>query len=301
MPPLPEVRPNHHARQKPVLDLSISSNLYLTDAQGQWFEAVLEDAEYKDTVATALDGGEDALLRLLRRAKLRGSHRRITVVDCGPASIQESIRKLQKLMRTVTVAEYIAIDMNAHLLSKIKGRVAGTLGVPTRFIHSRFEDLTHDELTDAAADETLLLFGSTEMNYEPDELAGVLQRFCLPGTLLAFEGLVRTEEGSTMGYRSEAVRRFAFGPLWLLGVREEQFEFNPTFLDDRILLEYVAKEPIELGGVPYPSLEPGDTVWTAFSRRPTVRQNQENLAQIAEPIGTLRLDPRIVTSLGRLL
>lgn len=301
MRPLPEIRKNNHSKLKPALDLSISSNLYLTDEQGEWFEAVLEDPEYKDTVATLLDGGEDALLRLLNRAKLRDSHRRITVVDCGPASIQESIRKLQRLMRSVIVAQYIVIDMNAHLLSKIKGQVAGTLGVPTRFLQSRFEDLTHNQLTDAAADETLLLFGSTEMNYEPDELADVLQRFCLPGTLLAFEGLVRTEECSAVGYRSDIVKRFAFGPLWLLGANEDQFDFNPSFFEDRILLEYVAKEPLTFGIGPYPSLDRGDVVWTAFSRRPTVREYRESWAQIAEPVGSVHSDSRIVSSLARLL
>ena len=301
MRPLPEIRTNNHSRLKPALDLSISSNLYLSDEQGEWFEAVLEDPEYKDTVATALNGGEDALLRLLDRAALRGSHRRITVVDCGPASIQESIRKLQKLMRSVTVAQYIVIDMNGHLLSRIKGRVAGTLGVPTRFIQSRFEDLSYHELADAAADEILLLFGSTEMNYEPDELANVLQGFCLPGTLLALEGLVRKGEGSTVGYRSEIVRRFAFGPLWLLGAHEDQFDFNPSFFDDRILLEFVAKERMTFGINPYPSLDPGDVVWTAFSRRPTVCEYRETLEQFAEPIASLSSDFRILSSLARLL
>lgn len=301
MRPLPEIRGNSQTRRRPTLDLSISSNLYLTDEQGEWFEAVLNDPEYKDTVETALDGGEDALLPLLDRVKLSGSHRRVTIVDCGPASIGESIRKLQKLMRSIFVAQYIVIDMNAHLLSKIKDGVASTLGVPTRFLQSRFEDVTHDLLADAAADEILLLFGSTEMNYEPDELANVLQRFCPPRTLLALEGLLRTGEGSVVGYQSDAVKHFAFGPLWLLGATEEQFEFNPVFLDDRIVLEFIAKASVEFASNSYPPLASGDTAWTAFSRRPTAKEHRQSLAQIGQPIGFKSSDPRILTSLSRLL
>jgi len=297
--PLPEIRSINRSPYQPALDLSVSSNLYLTDQQGQWFEDVMDDPEYRETVSSALDGGEDALFRLLAKTRLRGAHRRITVVDCGPASIQESIRKLQKLMRTVTVAEYVVIDMNAHLLSKIQSRVAGTLGVPTRFIQSRFEDLTHESLADSAAEETLLLFGSTEMNYEPDELVDVLHKFCLPGTLLAFEGLLRTIDGSTTGYKSAAVARFAFGPLFLLGAHQEQFDFAPVFLGDRIVLEFIANQTMEFQSEGYPSLKCGDAVWTAFSRRPTLEQHKASFALIADPIDTLVLEPRIASSLGR--
>ena len=298
--PLPEIRKQSRSSSRPALDLSVSSNLYLTDQQGRWFEEVMEDPKYKQSVADALDGGENALLHLLERTKLRALHRRITVVDCGPASFQESIRKLQKLLRTVIIAQYVVIDMNAHLLSKIKDRVIVTLGVPTTFIQSRFEDLTHDSLADVAAEETLLLFGSTEMNYEPDELADVLRNFCAPGTLLAFEGLLHTDDDFSAGYRSAAVERFAFGPLWLLGSNKEQFDFNPTVHDERIILEFIAKEHIDFGIVGYPFLNAGDTVWTAFSRRPTIAQHKESLALIADRIDTLTLDPRIMSSLGRL-
>jgi hypothetical protein len=221
------------------------------------------------------------------------------VVDCGPASPQESIRKLTKLLRAVTVAQYIAIDMNSHLLSKIRLQVPGATGIPTKFIESKFEDLGHDSLADVAADEVLILFGSTEMNYEPDELAVVLRRFCAPGMLLAFESLLLTNGGSTAGYESEAVRQFAFGPIWLLGVKEEQFQFKPIFVNGRIILEFRAKETIDLNIEGFPNLREGDAVWTAFSRRPNLAQHEIDFVRIAEPLGTRVTDGRIASSLGR--
>jgi hypothetical protein len=284
--------------RRPALDLSISSNLYITDEQGCWFEEVMADPQYQLNVSDALGSGESAWLDLLNKTKLRSKHRRITVVDCGPANPQESIRKLAKLMRAVTVAEYVVIDMNDHLLSKIKSHVAGALGIPSRFIRSRFEDLHQESIGDAAAEDTLLLFGSTEMNYEADELAGVLRNFCTPGMLLAFEGLVRANDGSTVGYESEVVQRFAFGPLWLLGAEQKQFEFHPTFLDDRIILEFVAKESVEFNVDGFPVVQKSDAVWTAFSRRPTFEQYKESFATFANPIGTMISDRRIASSLG---
>jgi len=295
----PEIRRYSTTQRRPALDLSISSNLYLTDQQGVWFENVMDDLQYQLSVSDALSSGENALLDLLNRTKLRSKHRRIAVVDCGPASPQESIRKLTKLMRSVIVAQYVAIDMNDHLLSKIKSQVSGALGIPSKFIQSRFEDLHQDSLGDTAAEDTLLLFGSTEVNYETDELAGVLQNFCTPDMLLAFEGLIRTNGGTPVGYESEAVQRFAFGPLWLLGAKQEQFEFNPFFLDDRIILEFRAKGQIDLGVSGYPPLREGDAVWTAFSRRPTIEQHKRDFERIVEPIGTITSDGRIASSLGR--
>lgn len=297
--PVPEIRRNGPTSDRPALDLSISSNLYLTDEQGLWFEQVMEDQQYRLNVSDALGSGENAWLDLLNRAKLKPRHRRITIIDCGPANPQESIRKLTKLMRAITVAQYVVIDMNGHLLSNIRTGVAGRLGIPTRFIQSRFEELNRDSFGDAAVEDSLLLFGSTEMNYETDELVGVLHNFCSPGMLLAFEGLTQIDDGSVAGYQSGAVERFAFGPLWLLGAKQEQFEFHPVFRHDRIILEFIAKTPLAFEAGGYPTLKEGDAVWTAFSRRPTLEQYTKNFAMIAKPLGTPISDGRIASSLGR--
>jgi len=259
----------------------------------------MEDPVYQSIVSEGLAGAENAWMNLLMRTKLRSGHKKITVVDCGPASPEESIRKLTKLMRAVTVAQYVAIDMNAHLLAKIRLRVSGATGIPTKFIQSRFEDLDHDSLADVASEEVLILFGSTEMNYEPEELALVLQRFCAPGMLLAVESLLLTDGGSTAGYESEAVQQFAFGPLWLLNAHRDQFDFNALFLDGRIILEYRAKCSIVFNAEGYPALREGDAVWTAFSRRPTLVQHRADFGQLAETLGTLVTHGRIASSLGR--
>ena len=297
--PLPEIRVSNSLSRKPALDLSLSSNLYLTDEQGRWFEEVMEDKEYKQKVSNALTTGENAWLQLLSKTKLSSKHSRITVIDCGPADPQESIRKLTKLMRAVTVGQYIVVDMNDHLLERIRSTVSGALGIPSRFVKSRFEELHQADWGDATSGDTLLLFGSTEMNYEADELRGVLSNFCTPGMLLAFEGLLRIDGGSPAGYESRAVEQFAFGPLWLLGATLEQFTFHPVFIEDRIILEFIAKEPITFSVAGYPSLQKDDAVWTAFSRRPTIDQHKLNFELTADALGTIVSDGKIASSLGR--
>ena len=297
--PRPEIRRRNQVLQQSALDLSISSNLYLTDEQGIWFESVMEDRDYQKGVSEFLCSGEDALLELLAKTTIRSRNRKVTVIDCGPANAKESIRRLTKLMRAVSVAQYIAIDMNDHLLSKIKAHVSNALGIPSQFIQSRFEELSQGSFQRARSEQELLLFGSTGMNYENDELAKVFRKFCTPGMLIASESLIRTGSGSVVGYESRAVRRFAFGPLWLLGASEEDFDFHPVFAGDRILLEFLAKVPVNFAIAGYPALERGDAVCTAFSRRPTFDEHKKSFAEIAEPIGTITSCSRIATSLGR--
>ncbi len=295
----PDIRKARAISASPALDLSISSNLYITDQQGIWFEEVMTDQDYRQSVSESLNVGENAWVELLDKTKLRSKNRSLAVIDCGPANPDESIRKLKKLMQTVQVNQYVAIDMNDHLLSKIKLHVSNALGIPTRFVQSRFEDLTHDDLGDTIGSEAVVLFGSTEMNYEVDELTTLLTNFCKPGMLIAFESLLRTSDQSVLGYESKAVRRFAFGPLWLLGAHEDQFEFHPFFWEKRIILEFVSKMSVETRIDEYPLLQRGDTVWTAFSRRPTAEQHKKGFAQIAEPVGTIISVGRIASSIGR--
>jgi hypothetical protein len=138
---LPTIRRVYQRSRGTILDLSDSANLYLTPTQGRWFEEVLTDAAYKVSVAEPLSKAGDALPYLLGSVTPHDGHRKLTVIDCGPATAEESVRKLQALKHVITVSRYVVVDINSRLLSKVKAGVTAELGLPVTTLQTRFEEL----------------------------------------------------------------------------------------------------------------------------------------------------------------
>jgi hypothetical protein len=297
---LPTIRRVYQRGRGTILDLSDSANLYLTPTQGRWFEEVLTDAAYKVSVAEPLSKAGDALPYLLGSITPHNGHRNLTVIDCGPATAEESVRKLQALKRVITVSRYVVVDINSRLLSKVKAGVTAELGLPVTTLQTRFEELDSRTLRHHAEGESLLLFGSTGMNYGPATLRRVIRRFCFSGLLISFESLLRSGKRlSSQEYESDAVVRFAFGPLWLLGATLEQFDFQLVQAKDRLRLEFVARRAIRLQHPGAPRLHAGDRVWTAFSRRPTLSEYQTEISRITGRFEAFVVANEVVASLGQ--
>jgi hypothetical protein len=296
---IPDVRDRRTRNGKQVLDLTFSANLYLTPAQGRAFEEVLDDPLYKSAVSAPLEAAADTLPFLLERATLSTPLESITVIDCGPATHQEAVRKLEALANVVKVKRYVVVDINSRLLTRTKAGVCRRLGIPVTTLKHRFEDLDRRVLREHAEGDALLLFGSTGMNYEQDELENLLQRLCFPGMFVSLENLIHSRDGISKGYESDAVIRFAFGPISLLGGTIEQFEFKSVNLQDRVRLEFRAKERVKLQHAHEVHLEVGDRVWTAFSRRPLLSEHQLELARITDRFDTVVLNNAVAASLGR--
>ncbi len=298
--PLPTIRRVLRKGGRTLLDLADSANLYLTPAQGKLYESVLADGSYLESVAAPLAQAGDALALLLKSVASLGARQPLTVVDCGPATSEESIRKLRALRHVVAVRRYVAVDVNSRLLSKVKAGVVADLGFPVTTIQKRFEELDSDALHKHAEGTVLLLFGSTCMNYEREVLRRLMHRLSFPGLLISLETLLRNDGVlSSSEYASDAVARFAFGPLWLLDAVPEHFDFRSIAANGRVLLEFIAKRRIRLDHPEAPPLLPGDRVWTAFSRRPTLLEHQAEVSRIAARFDSFVLENRVVASLGQ--
>ena len=283
-----------------VLDLSDSANLYLTATQGRWFEAVLADASYEESVARPLALAAHALPYLLSELAPAVGGKPLTVVDCGPATAEESIRKLRALEKVVAIRQYIAVDVNSRLLTKVEAGVRAELGFPVSTVRKRFEELDGLVLRKHSEGEVLLLFGSTGMNYEPTGLMKLMRRLCVPGTFISFESLLRNGKVlASREYQSDEVIRFAFGPLWLLGATLDQFDFRLLPTRDRLRLEFRARRPISLDHPSVPNLREGDRVWTAFSRRPTLAEYQSEVSRITGRFDTFVVEGQVVASIGQ--
>jgi hypothetical protein len=301
MPPLPIIRRELRRAGRKVFDLSDSSNLYLTPRQGRWYEGVLADSTYRDSVAAPLAQAGNALPCLLQSVATARDGQPLTVVDCGPATAEESVRKLRALVSIVAVRRYVVIDVNSMLLSKVKQGVTAQTKFPVTTIQRRFEEIESRVLRLDAEGGVLLLFGSTGMNYESGDLVRLMRRMCFPGMLVSLESLLRNEAPpSSREYESEAISRFAFGPLRLLGADPEQFDFRSVSAKDRVRLEFVARRTVVLRHRKVLRLRPGDQVWTAFSRRPTLGQHQAEVGQIAVRFSTFVLENRVAASLGQI-
>jgi hypothetical protein len=297
--PLPIVRRVLRQNEQTILDLSDSANLYLTPSQGRLYERVLADNLYRESVAGPLAQAGNALALLLTTIAPMDTQP-LTIVDCGPATAEESIRKLRALRHVVKVRRYVAVDVNSRLLSKVKAGVASNLRFPVTTLQKRFEELDTQTLREHAEGKVLLLFGSTCMNYEPAALLRLMHRLSFPGLLISLESLLRNDSlSSSRGYESDAVVRFAFGPLALLDADIEDFDFHSRAASGRVRLEFVAKRRTRLEHPKAPRLSPGDRVWTAFSRRPTLLEHQAEVSQIAARFDTFVLENRVVASLGQ--
>lgn len=284
-----------------TLDLSESANLYLTPAQGRWFEAVLADATYQESVVAPLARAGNALPYLLGSVAPSAQNQALTVVDCGPATAEESVRKLRALQQVGVIRRYVVIDVNSILLARVKAGVAADLGFPVATIQKRFEEIDSGTLHQQCDGLVLLLFGSTGMNYEPADLRRLTRRLCSPGTLISFESLLRRDGVLTAPeYKSDAVVRFAFGPLWMLGAALDQFDFRLLPAKDRVRFEFVARRRVRLEHPDAPCLRVGDRVWTAFSRRPTLSEYQTEVCRIARHVGTFIFEDQVVASLGQI-
>ena len=85
------------------------------------------------------------------------------------------------------------------------------------------------------------------MNYEREVLRRLMHRLSFPGLLISLETLLRNDGVlSSSEYASDAVARFAFGPLWLLDAVPEHFDFRSIAANGRVLLEFIAKRRIRL-------------------------------------------------------
>jgi len=282
-----------------VVDLSESANLYLTARQGEAYEAVVADQMYRESIAAPLAAGAEMLPHLLRSIATGKKVNPVTIVDCGPATAEESLRKLDSLRQVVTVLRYVVVDVNPRLVSKVKTGVVHSSAVPVTILRRRFEELDPSILRQHITGGALLLFGSTGMNYESAELVHLLRKLCFSGMLVSLESLLRDDEVLTRGYESEAVIQFAFAPLSLLGASREQFEFRPSLSEGRVSLEFVAKRRTQLRHPEAPVLQPGDRVRTAFSRRPTLYDHQQEVGRIlGSNFNTFVLRNRVAASLG---
>jgi hypothetical protein len=298
---LPSIRRVVRRGTRTVVDLSQSANLYLTSEQGHEYETVLASRHYRESVVTPLAMGAAMLPCLLKSiAGAKGSER-ITVIDCGPATAEESVRKLHSLLQAVTVLKYVVVDVNSLLLSKVKAGVVGALALPVTTLQHRFEELNGRMLQQHIEGQGLLLFGSTGMNYEQSELAQLFSNLCFPGLFVSLESLLRTDGASASGYESDSVLQFAFGPLALLGASREQFDCQVLARSDRVRLEFIARRTIRLLHPDAPLLHKGDRVWTAFSRRPTLFEHQQEVGRLLKRFDTFVLGNQVAASLGQFL
>ena len=284
-----------------VIDLCDSANLYLTTLQGHWYEQVLADPMYQKSVTSPLTHAAESLPYLLRSVATTKRDQPFTVVDCGPATAEESIRKLRALQNFITIGRYVVIDINSRLLTNVKRGVASQAGLQVTAIRQRFEEVTSETLRAHASGKVLLLFGSTGMNYERVALLRLMRRLCFPGNFVSMESVLRDGARPSPGpYESEAVARFAFGPLWHRGAKREDFQYRSVPAEDRVRIEFIAKRDLTLGRPRKLRLRRGDSVWTAFSRRPTISEHQEELAQLARRFDTFIWHNKVAASVAQI-
>jgi hypothetical protein len=297
---LPIVRNITRRDGRRVVDLSESSNLYLTAQQGRWFERVVHDELYSKEVVDPLSraaGVVPSLCFAMTKGQLDSG---ISLINCGPATAKESVDRLRSMMKLGRVVEYVIVDMNSRLLQNALDGLRDA-GVEVRAVCGRFEALGRGDFGKLCRGQPMLLFGSTCMNYEPSELRPLLARMVDPGTFVAMETLVRKASIQDAGaYMSRSVRRFVFGPLWLAGGDPGQFEFVSAESRDRIRLGFEARTKVALRHPDIGELHPNDLVWTAFSRRPSALEHLRDSRMLSNEVSVAFIGDHVAATVFRI-
>jgi Histidine-specific methyltransferase, SAM-dependent len=255
---------------KKLVDLAESANLYLTAKQGGLYQkAIRQSPDYNSHILQPLYQAEVELPWLLNIARDFGD-RDLTLVDCGPGTVEDGRLHIDMLAKFSRNLSYIIIDVNASLLDTVLRGLPSIGSVVT--IDKRFEDLERSHLEISDRSDALFIFGSTAMNFDLLYFKSILDRLTRPGDLVALQAVLCDDLDFVKHvdrYITQPIIDFTFGPLELLGARIDQFCPEFRWSDNRIEFRFRALDKMLLLHPECRELDVGDIVLTGFSRRPS--------------------------------
>jgi hypothetical protein len=298
---VPELRHVRRRDGRVVVDLTHSANLYLAEFQGDAYEAMLVGGTYAQQVSKTLALGPSFLGPLLEM-QFAGRHGPVVVVDCGPGTAETAVAQLRHVSQFASELTYVPIDVNGKLLKNVTHVVGRQFDMAINPICARFEDVDAVSIPERMGSLRVVLFGATGINYETGELKRILTALAGPRAIVAFDFLLRVPGADCVSaYRSRAVGKFAFGPLRLLGGKANDFAFEPRWRAGRVSLEFRAQRRTRLALDRCSTLEKGDVVCTAFSRRPTSNEYLRLVKQILRKSHTVIADHVLATTVGEMI
>jgi len=233
----------HHALNegKRTIHLSLPHRLYVTRRQSLLFEqATAGNFGYQEN----LDKPIANLLQTHRSELLEHVGSRANFIDLGPGYPSKSLYLVDELIRKGVEITYYAVDISPYFLRRAVAAVHAR-NVNTISLEERFEDL--GPILDhklAPPIPRVIFLGLTFNNFPVDMIVQTLAEITRPGDicLICHQPSCGVSEAGLLGpYLGKEVQAFAFEPLRIAGLNEDDVEYRPRMCDHAIETCFVAK------------------------------------------------------------
>jgi uncharacterized SAM-dependent methyltransferase len=277
--------------------------LYLTDRQGILYEKAISSESYNKNVQLPLSRVKE-LIPLLWRGIHVGKTRPITLIDLGPAALEEATQHINLFKSNCDLSKYIVVDINEMLLERVADRLSIKYPGIISEICEQFENVTRDSIGIIPNSTAIFLIGSTAMNYQIPNLAKIMNKMAAPGDFFAITIILHNRRHLTSelthDYESAHIDDFTFAPLKLIGGEKKDYKYIAFWNNDRVEFRFRAIRNSTLAHPKLKIIKPGDTFITGFSRRPSISKHLSDLELLFDVHRTIINEERIVTSLGRI-
>ncbi len=254
------------------LEITSPHVLYLSEEQSDGYLAAMANRDYSGFHS------ETAIAIERHAAEIIGPSRAVQLIDLGPGFPDKAIPLGRHCRSRGVKLRYCAVDVNARFLDLATKEMA-KYSAETQGIRALFEEAA--PLIPASPDDhRILMLGLTFMNFAPARILSTLSEL-VPGggSLLIAAQLIEgpaSIPAIVRQYETDEARWVAFGPLKLLGAREEEVTYHVEFAEHRIEMSFAFR-----GAPPSPlknlGLGSGDRVLTAISHRWTGAELRELL------------------------
>jgi len=244
--------------------------LYLSDEQASAYLEAMDNEEY----AGAFHGPTVEIIKENLSTLLADAADGVALIDLGPGYPDKSLPMVQYLKERSVPCRYVPVDVSRPFLD-LAARHVEPFVEQVHPVFARFEECASHIPAEVYRYTAYCLIGLTFMNFAPETVLPLLKSIAGPGgrAMVASELLSarKTPEQVLASYRTREAQAFGFGPLELLGLRENEFTHQAVFTNGRVELQYKRRE--DRGHASQTQdIEPGDTVVTAVSYRYTMEQ-----------------------------
>lgn len=229
-----------------VVKLSMPHFLYQTTKQAHAYEA----ATYKSNAyREKLDKPISKLIEDNIEGLCEDLSKKIHFIDLGPGYPSKSLRIIDELKAHDHIITYFPVDVSLFFLKRATSAVASR-GIHYNSLQERFEDLAPVLDRGLIQQEGMryIFLGLTFNNFEPHYISNILSELTNKGDrcVICCQSPMNIENGDlTLPYKTDAVDRFCFLPLELVGLRRKDFDFNVVYEENAIRVQYLSKKNLK--------------------------------------------------------
>lgn len=251
--------------------------LYLSDEQSNLYLDVMKSEDY----SASFHGPTVEIINKALSDLFSETGKGVTLIDMGPGYPDKSLPMVRYLKDRQVPCVYVPVDISRSFLD-IAAQHVRPYVERVHPVHAPFEECRAFIPGDVYRYTAFCMIGLTFMNFFPEKLLPLLKNIAGEnGFVIVASELLTSQKSPDVvlaSYRTREAQDFGFGPLKLLGLRQDRVTYQPQFVNGRVELQYcLTQDPG--GNLVQTGMKSGDTVVTAVSYRYTTGQLSSLLEQ----------------------